>query len=217
MANGGQGEGAVGADTLKKLLKWSAAKAGETPSEDVQSASQLTEGSKQFFWAAVENMKGVDIPKRMGDIGRCVESCNEEEQEDLLDELAEHAEKLDHANDLDTVGGMDPCFNLIRQSPSPQVRANALAVLAAVAQNNPRGQETLLAKGAARLLVDAFHAETKSAPKAQSLTALGCLARNHAEAGKQVLEAGGVSAAISAMNLGPSDVRCARKGAQLAR
>lgn len=59
-----------------------------------------------------------------------------EQRAALLDELMEIVEHIDHARDLQTIGGLPTLLALI-QDPVPILRAKAAEVVATCAQNNP--------------------------------------------------------------------------------
>lgn len=54
----------------------------------------------------------------------------------LLDELMEIVEQIDHARDLQTIGGL-PTLMALLGDPAPVLRAKAAEVVATCAQNNP--------------------------------------------------------------------------------
>lgn len=59
-----------------------------------------------------------------------------EQRAALLDELMEIVEHIDHARDLQTIGGLPTLLALV-QDPEPLLRAKAAEVVATCAQNNP--------------------------------------------------------------------------------
>lgn len=213
---------------LQKVLRWASEQAGVEPQNVPDSVSELTQAQKEHFFNAVDQAKGVDVPKRMGAIGaqleqlRVCSSADEPEREDtllqLLDELLEHVEKIDHANDLHTVGALVPVLQLAQSDPIASVRALALQLLSTVAQNNPTGQETLLQQSAHSLCLQcASNSDESDDVRAQAFTALASIARGHTHATSVVLSDGGVDAAVQALGDPSCSVRVHRKALQLLR
>ncbi len=63
-----------------------------------------------------------------------------EQRAALLDELIEIVEHIDHARDLQTIGGLPTLLHLL-EDPSALLRAKAAEVVATCAQNNPPVQK----------------------------------------------------------------------------
>ena len=206
---------------LQKVMRWSVERAGASLDKVPESANELTQAQKEHFFAAVDNAAGVDIPKRMGAIGQQLLALDRSDTGsllELLDELLEHVEKIDHANDLHTVGGLQPVLQLAYSGASSEIRSVALQIASTVAQNNLQGQETLLKQDAHyTLLSRANDSSEDAAVRAQALTALASLARGHPNATSTVLREGGVDAAIGALKDGLSSERVRRKALQLLR
>ena len=117
----------------------------------------------------------------------------------LLEDLAERVESIDHANDLDAVGGLAPVLEALR-SPHEAICARAAEVVSIVVQNNPKAQARALELGAMGHLLTlveegdsggakaAAGADADAAPErtqqtlAMALLALGSLVRGDAAA-----------------------------------
>ncbi|RZC72591.1 hypothetical protein C5167_048074 [Papaver somniferum] len=94
----------------------------------------------------------VDMVKRMKQITlvmKTPENVLEEqgvtsaEIEDMLDELQEHVESIDMANDLHTIGGLVHLLKHLKHS-SAGIRAKAAEVVTTIVQNNPKSQQLVV-------------------------------------------------------------------------
>ncbi|XP_026379701.1 hsp70 nucleotide exchange factor fes1-like [Papaver somniferum] len=135
-----------GSKNLEGILKWSLAHSdGTRPSRDI------SEEDKRWFMEAMQSQT-VDVVKRMKQITlvmKTPENVLEEqgvtsaEIEDMLDELQEHVESIDMANDLHTIGGLVPLLKHLKHS-SAGIRAKAAEVVTTIVQNNPKSQQLVM-------------------------------------------------------------------------
>jgi hypothetical protein len=85
-----------------------------------------------------------------------------EEKQELLDELHDIVENIDHARDLVKIGGLPTLLRLLR-SPHASLRWRAADVVAASAANNPPVQRWLLGAGALPPLMALLELSAESA------------------------------------------------------
>ena len=85
-----------------------------------------------------EAMEAMDTGKRLSAITTLLgaEEVPVEEKADLLDDLTEIVENIDHARDLHSVGGLPALVRLL-SSPESELRWRAAGVVAAACQSNP--------------------------------------------------------------------------------
>eukprot|EP00979_Chaetoceros_neogracilis_P000462 scaffold107_cov269-Chaetoceros_neogracile.AAC.54 len=109
-----------------------------------------------------------------------------EEIEKLLQELQDIVEQIDFAKSFMAMGGTAFLLGCASQTKSvPQsIRAQCLAVLGTLNQNNPAVQQKMLEEGNIPKLIDLFFAEylqTNSCTiiQARALQAMSCSIRNH--------------------------------------
>jgi hsp70-interacting protein len=142
---------------------------------------------------------------------------------ELLDELHDIVENIDHARDLVKVGGLPTLLRLLR-SPHASLRWRAADVLAASAANNPPVQRWMLGQGALPPLMAllelsaeaaAFPADSRAdllRARTKAVHALSALVRHHDGGFSALRELGGLAqlarlegAAAAAAGAGGSD------------
>jgi len=106
-----------------------------------------------------------------------------------MEELQFYIEDLDNANDLDKIGGIVPIIAKLDDSDS-EIRYWAAYLLVTVVQNNPRGQTTVLERGALPKLVLLLESETNNEVLCKILSILSGLLRDHKLAQTKCIEAG---------------------------
>ncbi|KAI8015836.1 Hsp70 nucleotide exchange factor FES1 [Camellia lanceoleosa] len=106
---------------------------------------------RRWFMEAMQ-AQTVDVIKRMKDITLVMQTPEQvlESQgvtaadiEDMLDELQEHVEAIDMANDLHSIGGLVPLLGYLKNSHA-NIRAKAADVVTTIVQNNPRSQQLVM-------------------------------------------------------------------------
>ncbi|KAK1427085.1 hypothetical protein QVD17_15768 [Tagetes erecta] len=128
------------------LLKWSIAH-----SDGTGNPRNLSEEDRKWFMEAMQ-AQTIDVVKRMKEITLVMQTPDTvlEEQgvtatdlEDMLDELQEHVESIDMANDLNSIGGLSPLLKYLRNSHA-NIRAKAAEVVSTIVQNNPTSQQLVM-------------------------------------------------------------------------
>jgi len=109
-----------------------------------------------------------------------------------LEDLEEHAEDIDKANDIGTMGGVAPLLALVA-SGEDGVPARAATVLGQMASNNMKAQTLLTEQGAVPALLQAVRAGNDPATQSKLLYALGGISRNFPAAQEVGFVEGGAS------------------------
>ncbi|CAK7342822.1 unnamed protein product [Dovyalis caffra] len=197
------------------LLKWSLAHSDGTPSN-----RNLSEEDRKWFMEAMQS-QSVDVIKRMKEITLVMQTPEQvlESQgvspadiEDLLDELQEHVETIDMANDLHSIGGLVPLLGYLKNTHA-NVRAKAAEVVTTIVQNNPRSQQLVMeAKGFEPLLSN-FTSDPDVTVRTKALGAISSLIRHNKPGVAAFRLANGFAALRDA--LGSGNVRFQRKALNL--
>lgn len=163
------------------LLKWSL-----SHSDGTRPNRNLSEEDRKWFMEAMQSQT-VDVVKRMKEITQVMQTPEQvlEEQgvtpediEDILDELQDHVETIDMANDLHSIGGLIPLLGYLRNSHA-KIRAKAAEVLSTIVQNNPRSQQLVMeASGIEPLLLN-FTSDPDVTARTQALGAISSLIRHN--------------------------------------
>ncbi|CAI5511251.1 unnamed protein product, partial [Closterium sp. Naga37s-1] len=141
---------------LEGILKWSLAH-----SDGTGPARQITDEERQWFNQAMQAAV-VDIVQRMKEIsmvmavteeGLLAQGVTVEEMAGMLEELQEHVESIDMANDLKAIGGLEPLLRFLR-SPHAILRARAAEVVTTMVQNNEKSQRSVIEAGGHLTLMD---------------------------------------------------------------
>ncbi|AEE74754.1 Armadillo-type fold [Arabidopsis suecica] len=129
----------------------------------------------------------VDVVKRMKEITLVMQTPEQvlvehgvtpEDIQDLLDELQEHVESIDMANDLHSIGGLVPLLSFLKNSHA-NIRAKAADVVSTIVQNNPRSQELVMETNALESLLSNFTSDTDIHARTQALGAISSLIRHN--------------------------------------
>ncbi|KAI3987074.1 hypothetical protein MKX01_036864 [Papaver californicum] len=179
MAN--EEEGGGGSKNLEGILKWSLAH-----SDGTRPSRNISEEDKRWFMEAMQSQT-VDVVKRMKEITlvmKTPENVLEEqgvtsaEIEDLLDELQEHVESIDMANDLHTIGGLVPLLEHLKNS-SAGIRAKAAEVVTTIVQNNPKSQQLVMEANGLEPLLANLTSDPNVTARTKALGAISSLIRHN--------------------------------------
>lgn len=198
--------------SLEGILKWSLAQ-----SDGTSAPRQISEDERRWFSEAMGSIT-VDIVKRMKEISAVMgipedhllqQGVTVDELEGMLDELQEHVESIDMANDLKAVGGLEPLLRYLK-SEHAGLRARAAEVVSTMVQNNPKSQQHVLEAGGLLLLLDNFMTDDDVASRTKALGAVSSLIRQNSEATASFLSICGVNGLQSALSV--DNHRLQRKG-----
>ncbi|GAV76560.1 hypothetical protein CFOL_v3_20033 [Cephalotus follicularis] len=163
------------------LLKWSLAN-----SDGTRPARNLSEDDRKWFMEAMQS-QSVDVIKRMKEITLVMQTPDHvlESQgvtpvdiEDMLDELQEHVESIDMANDLHSIGGLVPLLGYLRNSHA-NIRAKAAEVITTIVQNNPRSQQLVMEANGLEPLISNFTSDPDVTAQTKALGAISSLIRHN--------------------------------------
>lgn len=163
------------------LLKWSL-----SHSDGTQPPRQLSEEDRKWFMEAMQSQT-IDVVKRMKEITQVMQTPEEVldsqgvspgDIEDMLDELQEHVESIDMANDLHSIGGLSPLLGYLKNR-HPNIRAKAADVVTTVVQNNPRSQQLVMEANGFEPLLTNFASDPDMKVRTQALGALSSLIRHN--------------------------------------
>ncbi|VVB12919.1 unnamed protein product [Arabis nemorensis] len=163
------------------LLKWSLSHADGT-----RPTRNLSEEDRKWFTEAMQSQT-IDVVKRMKEITLVMQAPQElleaqevtpQDIEGMLDELQEHVESIDMANDLHSIGGLVPLLGYLKNS-NANIRAKSADVISTMVENNPRSQESVMeANGLESLLLN-FTSDTDLHSRTQALGAISSLIRDN--------------------------------------
>lgn len=163
------------------LLKWSLSHADGT-----SSSRQLSEEDRRWFMEAMQ-AQTVDVVKRMKEITVIMQMPQEvleaqgvtvADLEGILEELQEHVESIDMANDLHTIGGLTPLLGYLR-NPHASIRARAAEVVTTIVQNNPKCQQLVMDAKGLELLLSNFVSDSDVTVRTKALGAISSLIRHN--------------------------------------
>ncbi|XP_059667848.1 uncharacterized protein LOC132313187 [Cornus florida] len=163
------------------LLKWSLAH-----SDGTRSNRNLSEEDRRWFMEAMQ-AQSVDVIKRMKEITLVMQTPEQvlESQgvtptdiEDMLDELQEHVESIDMANDLYSIGGLVPLLGYLKNSHA-NIRAKAADVVTTIVQNNPRSQQLVMEANGFEPLLSNFTSDPDVTVRTKALGAISSLIRHN--------------------------------------
>lgn len=163
------------------LLKWSIAH-----SDGTGTGRNLSEEDRKWFMEAMQ-AQTIDVVKRMKEITLVMKTPDSvlEEQgvtatdiEDMLDELQEHVESIDMANDLNSIGGLTPLLNYLKNSHA-NIRAKAAEVVSTVVQNNPKSQQLVMDANGLEPLLSNFTSDDDVNVRTKALGAISSLIRHN--------------------------------------
>lgn len=181
MADKGKPPG--GMPTWEGLLKWSIAN-----TDGLQQAPppQVSEEDRKWFNEAVQ-AHTIDVIRRMKEISVVLNTPQQmldeqgvtpEEQEGMLEELQEHVEAIDMANDLHAIGGLLPLLNYLK-NPHASIRARAAEVVMTMVQNNEKCQKQVMEAKGLQLLLHSFTSDEDLNVRAKALGAISSLIRHN--------------------------------------
>ncbi|KMT11049.1 hypothetical protein BVRB_5g111390 [Beta vulgaris subsp. vulgaris] len=163
------------------LLKWSL-----SHSDGTQPPRHLSDEDRKWFMEALQSQT-IDVVKRMKDITLVMQTPEEvldsqgvtpSDIEDMLDELQEHVESIDMANDLNSIGGLLPLIDYLKNRHA-NIRAKAADVLNTIVQNNPKSQQLVMEANGFQPLLMNFTSDPDMKVRTQALGAISCLIRHN--------------------------------------
>ncbi|KAF7825645.1 hsp70 nucleotide exchange factor fes1-like [Senna tora] len=163
------------------LLKWSLAH-----SDGTRPTNTLSEDDKRWLKEALQ-AQSFDVIKRMKEITLVMkipekdlesQGITPDNIEDLLDELQEHVESIDNANDLNTIGGLAPLIEYLK-NPHANIRAKAADVLTTIVQNNPVSQKLVMEARGLEHLIANFTNDDDINVRIKALGAISSLIRHN--------------------------------------
>lgn len=163
------------------LLKWSLSHAdGTRPPRD------LSEEDRRWFMEAMQ-AQTIDVVKRMKEITMVLQTPEQvlesqgvtpQDLEDMLDELQEHVEPIDMANDLHAIGGLVPLLGYLK-NPHPNIRAKAAEVVSTIVQNNPKSQQLVMEANGMEPLLYNFTSDPDVTVRTKALSAISSLIKHN--------------------------------------
>ncbi|XP_058729223.1 hsp70 nucleotide exchange factor fes1-like [Vicia villosa] len=197
------------------LLKWSIAN-----SDGTRPNRELSEEDRKWFMEAMQ-AQTVDVVKRMKEITLVMKTPEQELEnqgvtpediEAMLDELQDHVESIDMANDLHSIGGLVPLLSYLKNSHA-NIRAKAADVVTTIVQNNPRSQQLVMEANGFEPLVSNFSSDTDVNSRAKALGAISSLIRHNKPGVTAFRLANGYAGLRDALN--SENVRFQRKALNL--
>lgn len=197
------------------LLKWSLAH-----SDGTRSTRNLSEEDRRWFMEAMQSQT-VDVIKRMKEITLVMQTPEQvlesqgvtpQDIEDMLDELQEHVESIDMANDLHSIGGLAPLLGYLKNSHA-NIRAKAGEVVTTIVQNNPRSQQLVMEANGLEPLLSNFASDPDVTVRTKALGAISSLIRHNKPGIEAFRLANGYAALRDA--LGSESVKFQRKALNL--
>ncbi|CAI5504121.1 unnamed protein product [Closterium sp. Naga37s-1] len=168
---------------LEGILKWSLAH-----SDGTGPARQITDEERQWFNQAMQAAV-VDIVQRMKEIsmvmavteeGLLAQGVTVDEMAGMLEELQEHVESIDMANDLKAIGGLEPLLRFLK-SPHAILRARAAEVVTTMVQNNEKSQRSVMEAGGHLTLMDMILNDADVTARTKAVGAISSLVRHNPE------------------------------------
>jgi len=131
---------------------------------------------------------------------------------EMLDELQDHVESIDAANDLHTIGGLVPLLGYLNNS-NAGIRAKAADVITTIVQNNPKGQQLVMEASGMEPLFRNFSSDSDVSVRTKALGAISSLIRQNNPGITAFRLANGYAALRD--SLGSDNVRFQRKSLSL--
>ncbi|KAM0953350.1 putative armadillo-like helical, nucleotide exchange factor Fes1, TOG domain-containing protein [Dioscorea sansibarensis] len=197
------------------LLKWSL-----SHSDGTNPPRNLSEEDRKWFMEAMQ-AQSVDVVKRMKEITLVMKTPEDvldaqgvtpADIQDMLDELQEHVESIDMANDLHSIGGLVPLLGYLKNS-NAGIRAKAAEVVTTIVQNNPKSQQLVMEANGLEPLLSNFTSDPDETVRTKSLGAISSLIRHNKPGIAAFRLANGYGALRDA--LGSENVRFQRKALNL--
>ncbi|KAF3626208.1 putative high-light-induced protein, chloroplastic-like [Capsicum annuum] len=163
------------------LLKWSLSHADAT-----NPPRNLSEEDRKWFMEAMQ-AQTVDVVKRMKEITLVMQTPEQvlesqgvtsQDIQDMLDELQEHVESIDMANDLHSIGGLVPLLGYLKNAHA-NIRAKAAEVVSTIVQNNPRSQQLVMEANGLEPLLSNFTSDPDVTARTKALGAISSLIRHN--------------------------------------
>ncbi|KAK6943641.1 Nucleotide exchange factor Fes1 [Dillenia turbinata] len=163
------------------LLKWSL-----SHSDGTSPPRNLSEEDRKWFMEAMQ-AQTLDVVRRMKEITLVMQTPKEvldaqgvtsADIEELLDELQEHVESIDMANDLHSIGGLVPLIGHLK-NPEAGIRAKAADVVSTIVQNNPRSQQLVMEANGFEPLLSNFTSDPDMTARTKALGAISSLIRHN--------------------------------------
>jgi hsp70-interacting protein len=129
----------------------------------------------------------VDVVKRLKEITQVMQTPQQvleahqvtsQDIQDLLDELQDHVESIDLANDLHSIGGLVPLLGYLEHS-NAEIRAKSADVVSTMVENNPRSQQSVMECNGLESLLLNFTSDIDMHSRTQALGAISSLIRNN--------------------------------------
>eukprot|EP00208_Stichococcus_sp_RCC1054_P000545 CAMPEP_0206143006 /NCGR_PEP_ID=MMETSP1473-20131121/19018_1 /ASSEMBLY_ACC=CAM_ASM_001109 /TAXON_ID=1461547 /ORGANISM="Stichococcus sp, Strain RCC1054" /LENGTH=191 /DNA_ID=CAMNT_0053538229 /DNA_START=132 /DNA_END=704 /DNA_ORIENTATION=+ len=180
---------------LGGLLQWSIANAGSRGGNG-EAAPPMAPSEEDRAWFQEAMNSQLNVAHRMREIKGWLEQEGAEsaptleDKEQLLDELLDIVEDIDHARDLRPIGGLPTLLHLL-EGEQPSLRAGAASVIGAAAQNNEPVQQWLLEGGALPPLVEQL-SDDNAAARVAAFTAVSCLVRKYPPGREALVEGPGL-------------------------
>ncbi|XP_021900108.1 hsp70 nucleotide exchange factor fes1-like [Carica papaya] len=163
------------------LLKWSL-----SHSDGTRPPCNLSDEDRKWFLEAMQ-AQSVDVIKRMKEITLVMQTpenvleaqgVTPEDIEGMLDELQEHVESIDMANDLNSIGGLVPLLAYLKNSHA-NIRAKAAEVVTTIVQNNPQSQQLVMEANGLESLLSNFTSDPDVTVRTKALGAISSLIRHN--------------------------------------
>lgn len=197
------------------LLRWSLSEADGTEPKRV-----LSDEDRRWFMEAM-TANSVDVIKRMKEITEVMKTPQDvleahgvttADIEGLLEELQEHVESIDMANDLHSIGGLHPLLGYLRNS-NASIRAKAADVVTTIVQNNPKSQQLVMEASGLDPLLSNLSSDPDVTARTKALGAISSLIRNNKTGVNAFKLANGYAALREALR--SDDARFQRKALNL--
>ncbi|KAL3826020.1 hypothetical protein ACJIZ3_022049 [Penstemon smallii] len=197
------------------LLKWSL-----SHSDGTNSSRKLSEEDRRWFMEAMQSQT-VDVVRRMKEITIVMQTPEEvlesqgvtpQDIEGMLDELQDHVESIDMANDLHSIGGLVPLLGYLK-NPHANIKAKAAEVVSTIVQNNPKSQQMVMEANGLELLLTNFTSDPDVVVRTKALGAISSLIRHNKPAVAAFRLANGYAALRDALS--SESVRFQRKALNL--
>lgn len=165
----------------------------------------------------------VDVIKRMKEITEVLKTPQDVLEahgvttahiEGILDELQEHVECIDMANDLHSIGGLLPLIGYLKNSDA-SIRAKAAEVVTTIVQNNPKSQQLVMDASGLDPLLSNLSTDSDLTVRTKALGAISSLIRNNKFGVNAFKLANGYAALRDALR--SDDIRLQRKSLNLIR
>ncbi|XP_069158161.1 hsp70-binding protein 1 isoform X2 [Procambarus clarkii] len=150
----------------------------------------------------------VDVVKRLAEALKSL--CNEAvtmpsenvaEQERAMEIIEEYVDDLNHAEDLQKLGGF-PVLMKCLDSPHTSLRTGAASLIGDICQNYLNCQESMLSLNIMPVLLDMIDTDEDDQAKIKAMYAVSCLIRHCPKGQEEFVKADGLSYLMRAMQSG---------------